>query len=118
MKKISLILILLITAPLYSYSKEITISQNAMKNYGIETVVVNKKVITLPRTALVVSRDDYYIYLKNGSAFEELQIYPTSITKDKVVFKLDKDAKREIVTKGSPYLRLVFLNDTDSAESE
>lgn len=111
MKKISFIILMMI--PLFCFAEGVELSQNAMKNYGIETAVVNKKDVTLPRSALVVSRDNYFIYVKNGNSFEEQQIYPVKVTKDIVSFKLDTAEEREFVTKGAPYLRIIFLNGSE-----
>lgn len=112
MKKISIIIFMIL--PLLSYGKEIEISDNAVKNYEIETYITDSKNVTLPRSALVVSRDNYFIYIKDRNFFEEIQVYPVKVTKDVVVLKFDTVKEREFVTKGSPYLRIVFLNDTDS----
>lgn len=113
MKKISFIILMMI--PLFSFAEGVELSQNAEKNFGIETAVINSKNITLPRSALVVSRDNYFIYLKNGNSYEEQQIYPSKVTKDTVHFQLDTAEEREFVTKGSPYLRIIFLNGSEAA---
>lgn len=113
MKKISVLILIMI--PFISYSQEILLSDNAMKNYGIETFVTDNQTVTLPRSALVVSRSDYFIYLKKGDGFVEQQIYPTSVNKTSFTFKLDSMEKREFVTKGSPYLRIIILNGLEPA---
>lgn len=113
MKKISFIILMMI--PLLSFAESIELSKNAMKNYGIETTVTDKKDVTLPRSALVVSRDEYYIYLKSGNSFEEQQIFPTKVTKDIVSFKLDTVKEREFVISGAPYLRIIFLSGSEEA---
>lgn len=111
MKKISIIILILI--PLFSYAKEVTLSDNAVKTYGITTIKTNQKSVTLPRSAIVVSRDNYFVYLKNKNSFEEIQIHPSKVTKDKVTFQLKTNEEREFVTNGSPYLRIIFLNSSD-----
>lgn len=114
MRKISIVILILILIPFLSFAEGITISNNAIKNYGIETTITDKKEVVLPRSALVVSRDNYFIYLKNGDSFEEQQIYPVKVTKDSVTFKYDTVKEREFVIQGAPYLRIIFLNNNDS----
>lgn len=114
MKKISIILLLFLM--MYNYAESIELSGNAMKNYGIKTTVTNGKNITLPRSALVVYRDEYYIYLKNGEEYEEMQIFPTKVTKEIVTFTQDTAEEREFVISGAPYLRIIFLNSDEAAE--
>lgn len=113
MKKISFIILMMI--PLLSFAEGVELSKNAIKNFGIETTVTDKKDVTLPRSALVVSRDEYYIYLKNGNSFEEQQIFPKKVTKDIVSFTFDTVKEREFVTNGAPYLRIIFLNGSEEA---
>lgn len=112
MRKISFIILMMI--PLLSFAQSVELSKNAEKNFEIKTTVTDKKNVTLPRDALVVSRDEYYIYIKNGNSYEQQQIFPTKVTKDTVSFTLDTVQEREFVISGAPYLRIIFLNGSES----
>jgi hypothetical protein len=71
-------------------------------------------VITLPRAALVISKDEYFVYEKESGHFKEIEIIPTKITGKSVAFSHDSPA--EFAITGAKYLRIIFLNDKNPEE--
>lgn len=90
--------------------KEIKLSDKVVSNYGIETQAIDGAVITVPKSAVVMSRDEYLVYVCDDEHFQEIEIHPTKITSDSVLFKNENDAKK-IVTNGAKYLRMIFLSN-------
>jgi len=92
---------------------EIKLSVEAIRNYGIKTIKPAKsKKQTLPRTALVVAKNEYFIYAKDNEHFMEIKIIPLKITGKSVTFQdTDYEADKEYVVSGAKYLRIIFLNN-------
>lgn len=100
-------------------SPEIEISAEAIKNYGIEIVKpAQQEIQTLPRDALVMSRGEYFIYEKEGGHFREVEIRPEKIMAEYFVFRdMDFSHGKEYVSRGSKYLRIIFLNNNNPEKS-
>lgn len=113
MKKFSFILALIFSLPVYA--QEVELSPAAVKNYGIETSVFEGQTVALPRSALVASRDEYFVYMKDDKHFQELEVHPLEITADFVSIAFETDEEREFVITGAPYLRIVFLSNANPA---
>jgi hypothetical protein len=120
MNKIIAILLLL-SAPAWAEERRdeggsAEISQEAVKNYGIRTEMFRGgSVVTLPRAALVISKNEYFVYEKESGRFKEIEITPIKITGESVAFS--HDAPAEFAVSGAKYLRIIFLNDKNPEES-
>jgi hypothetical protein len=114
MNKIILILLLL-SAPAWAEERHddggsVELSREAAENYGIRTeMFLGGPVITLPRDALVISKDECFVYEKRDGHFMEIGITPAKITGESVVFSHGGPA--EFAISGAKYLRIIFLND-------
>ena len=100
------------------HETQVKLSEAAIENYGIRTrKVLSGSPITLPRTAVVAFKDEYFIYIKSYDEFREIEASPTMINKDSVTLgavNLHKD--EEIVVSGAAYLRIIFLNHRNPSD--
>jgi hypothetical protein len=95
---------------------KIELSNEAIVNYGIQFQQVESiPSITLPKTAIVISKDEYFVYAKKGKHFQEIKIHPTQITDNSISFQNETDAQEFVIT-SAPYLRIVFLNNKNPSE--
>lgn len=95
---------------------EIELSVKAIQNYGITSNIfkITEGQITLPRSAVVVSKDEFFIYEKEGEHFKQVEVHPTNHVNGTVVFAPEHDdEEHEIVTTGASYLRIVFLSNAN-----
>lgn len=96
---------------------EIELSGTAIQNYGITTMTVKGEDITLPKSAVVLSKDEFFIYRQEGKHFQEIEIHPIQITSDTISFEYHTDEpESEFVITGVPYLRVVFLSNKNPIE--
>ena len=126
MRKISLlILMILFAAPVWAEPHnheenevaEIEMTDTALQTYGIQTQIFAGEEINLPKSAVVQSRDEYFVYKKEGVHFQEIEIHPEEITPETVSFHYHTDEpETEFVISGAPYLRIVFLNHKNPIE--
>lgn len=90
---------------------EIKLSKEALLGYGIQSEKVEKDmVVQLPISAVIFSKDEHFIYSKEGNEFSEFEVHPEEITEDTISF-LNNTGKDEFVVNGAKYLRMVFLNN-------
>ncbi|MDR2860988.1 MAG: hypothetical protein LBV07_00320 [Syntrophobacterales bacterium] len=89
----------------------VELSEAAIDNYGIRTrSIAPGATITLPHEAVVASRDEYFVYARDGVGFREIEVHPVKIEKKSITLaNPDLHGGEEIVISGARYLRIVFL---------
>ena len=92
--------------------EQIVLSQQVIENYGIElSKISTTKEHLLPRTAVVNAQGEYFIYLKEGEGFEQVEITPIKIDEKEVLFSSDELKEGdEVVSVGAKYLRVILLD--------
>ena len=92
--------------------EQIVLSSQVIENYGIElSKISTTKEHLLPRTAVVNAQGEYFIYLKEGEGFEQVEISPIRVDEKEVLFSSDELKKGdEVVNVGAKYLRVILLD--------
>lgn len=91
----------------------VEVSAEAIKNYGIEVSKIDgSSQFYIARASVVLAQDKYFIYKtdKDMDHFEEVQIFPKKF--ENGFFAVEEGIKNGemIATKGTPYLRMIFLD--------
>jgi hypothetical protein len=84
---------------------DVELSQAATQNYGIKTIPAADG-MTLPRGAVIQSKDEVFAYIKSGDDFREVELED-----GKTLYGVSLDDDDEIVVEGAKYLRIIFLNN-------
>jgi hypothetical protein len=87
---------------------EIEISAQAVENYGIKTAAFSGRAIELPHAGAVASKDEWFVYEKDGEHFKQIEIRPVKITTGTIVFE-NEEGERTLAISGAKYLRLISL---------
>lgn len=93
---------------------EVSISKEAIKNYGIEFVTINQTPdFYLPQKAVVSSQDKFFIYKTDGDHFDEIEVKAKKTNQKNKAYKIySEDIKigDVVVSKNAKYLRIIFLD--------
>lgn len=88
----------------------IKISDQAINNYGIKTIKVDKNaIVSLPRSAFAMSKDEYFAYGRKKDEFIQIDVHGLKVENGRFTFLNNYDVE-EFVIDGAKYLRVIFLS--------
>ncbi len=90
----------------------IEISEQVVKNYNITTMkITSSDIHEVPRSAVVNAQGEYFIYKKENSSFEQVEVEPIEVNSTSVSFHSEEiQPNDEIVNNGAKYLRVILLD--------